>query len=710
MLGSFGPCTAAGVGRLVSASCFTVDRPTGHVALTFHRPMREIDPADLGPSFGAETRRANRRRLRVFLGVFLVTAAVGLTWDFTRPAEYRATARLQITPPSVVLPSGVSTGTIRVETAPQDGKQAFLTEVQTLTSRPIIERVAEQLRSAGHDLTKLGLDPILGLQSSLTVNAVEGTQVVELAAVGAEPELPAALLVGISEVYREHVARAYQESTTEAVASTDEEVLRLQDAVAAKRRAVEEFRVRHSIVSPEREENSILAEMQGLAAAQKDANKRLTEAEGKAESLRAATAQGKGVVRARDNPTLAALEARASQIREELREMGRRYTPEYLDMDPQARALRVRLAELEEQIKAQRTVGQSSALEEAEQELAAARESTRRLQQQIAASKQQVGAFAARFSQYKSLQEELGQLEKAYQEALQRQVRLGATQRSRAPALQILEQAVIPKEPWRPHYWRDAAIVLAGALLLALGAMWLVELFNRPAPRPSVLVTQPVLAGTLLPGQHLPELAHSPLNPRLAVDDRPRLAAPLALPRELTVAEAAALLRGADADARCAATLLLSGLSTEEALALCWTDVDAATGLIRVGGAQPREVRIPPGALPLLGEGPADRAAPLLRNADGGPLTAEALASTLLVAAHDAGIEQAHETTPQALRHTFLSFLVRQGARFADITRVAGTLDADLLSAYSQLAPPGARLEANAVQWEFPALTPKPAA
>jgi len=666
--------------------------------------MREIDPDELGPAFGAETRRANRRRLRVFLAVFLVTAAVGLTWDFMRPAEYRATARLQITPPSMTLPSSVTTGTVRVETTPADGKQAFLTEVQTLSSRPIIERVAEQLRNAGHDLGKLGLDPVLGLQSVLTVNAVEGTQVVELAAVGAEPELPAALLVGISEVYREHVARAYQENATEAAASTDEEVARLQEAVAAKRRAVEEFRVRHSIVSPEREENSILAEMQGLAAAQKDANKRLTEAEGKVEALRAAAAQGKGVVRAKDNPTLAALEARASQIREELREMGRRYTPEYLDMDPQSRALRVRLAELEEQIKAQRAVGQSSALDEAEQELAAARESTRRLQQQIAAGKQQVGAFAARFSQYKSLQEELGQLEKAYQEALQRQVRLGATQRSRAPALQVLEQAVIPKEPWRPHYWRDAAIVLAGALALALGAMWLVELFNRPAPRPSVLVTQPVLAGTLLPGQSAPELIRSAANTQLAMDDHRRLAAPLALPRELTVDEAAALLRGADAEARCGTALLLSGLSTEEALALCWADVDSGGGMVRVGGAQPRQVPLAPGVLPLLGERPADGEARLLRGAEGSPLTAEALTAKLLVAAHDAGIEQAHEASPLALRHTFLAFLVRQGARFADITRVVGALDAEALSSYSQLAPPGARLEASAVQWTFPAL------
>jgi uncharacterized protein involved in exopolysaccharide biosynthesis len=665
--------------------------------------MREIDPAELGPAYGDETRRANRRRLRVFLAVFVVTTAIGLVWDFLRPAEYRATARLQITPPSVSLPPSVSTGTVRVETGPQDARQAFLTEVQALSSRPIIERVAERLRGAGHDLGKLGLDPILGLQSALAVNAVEGTQVVELTASGANPELPAALLVGIGEVYREHVAQAFRATTDEASASVDEEVLRLEAAVAARRKAVEDFRVRHGIVSPEREENSILAEMQGLAAAQKDANKRLTEAEGKVESLRAAAAAGKGVVRAKDNPTLAALEARASQIREELREMGRRFTPEYLDMDPQARALRARLAELEEQARAQRAVGTSSALDEAEQELAAATESARRLQQQIAAGRQQAGSFAARFSQYKSLQDELAQLEKAYQDAMQRQARLGASERSRMPSVQILEQAVIPKEPWQPHYWRDAALVVAGALLLGLGAMWLVELFNRPAPRPSVLVTQPVLAGTLLPGQPLPELARSPVRGQLPLDDRPRLGAPPPLPRELTVEEARALLRGAEADVRCAAALLLSGLSSEETLALRWADVDAG-GALRVAGTPPRQVALAAAALPLLGERPADDATPVLRNADGTPLAAEALAAKLLVAAHDAGIEQAHEVGPQALRHTYLAFLARQGARFADITRVAGPLGAETLSAYSQLAPPGVRAEAEAVQWVFPVL------
>jgi uncharacterized protein involved in exopolysaccharide biosynthesis len=659
--------------------------------------MRPLQSPDLAEAFGADVRRANRRRLRVFLVVFILTAAIGLAWVFSRPPEYRATARLQITPSVLALPAGPAEG------RQADARQAFLTEVQTLGSRPLIEQVAERLRSGGHDLASLGLDPVLALQSALTITAVEGTQVAELVAVGRQPELPAALLAGIVEAYGAYLAQNYRETTGEASARADEEAARLQAAVAAKRRAVDAFRSRHGIVSPEREENSILAEMQGLAAAQKDANKRLTEAEGRLEALRAAAAANKGVVRAKDNPTLAVLEARASQIREELREMSRRFTPDYMEMDPHARALRTRLAELEEQIRAQRTVGQSNALEEAEQELAAARESARRLQQQIAGAKQQVGAFASRFAQYKSLQDELGQLEKTYQEALQRQARLGATERARMPALQILEQAVIPKQAWRPLYWRDAGLVVAGALLLALGAMWLVELFNRPEPRPSVLVAQPVFSGPLLAGEPMQALPGALAPRRLAVEEPPRLAAPLALPRELTVDEAAALLQGADAETRRAVALLLSGLSPDEALALRWGDLDEATNVIRVGGPSSRQVPLAREVSVLLGPRGGQSAPVLARNEAAMP-GAPTLEAQLLVAAHDAGIERAQEVTPAALRHTYIAFLVRQGARFADVTRWVGALDAEQLAAYSPLAPAGARLDAGAVVRLFPAV------
>jgi uncharacterized protein involved in exopolysaccharide biosynthesis len=458
--------------------------------------MRTIESQDPFAR-ASSTRRANRRRLLVFLSVFIPAFVVGLTWNFLRPAEYRATARLQITPASASLPPEV-----QASSPTPDSNLPFLTEVQALSSRPLIGQVANRLREAGHDLSSLGPDPLLGLQSSLTVTPLAGTNVVELAAVGTRPELPAALLIGISDAYRNEIARSYRDTTTEARARADEEAAKLEAAVREKRRAVDDFRRRSGIVSPAREENDVLAEMQGLARALKEANERVAVAEGKASAIRGSAAAGRSVVRSKDNPTLANLEQRASQIRAELRELERRFTLDYLAMDPDARALRARLVELEQQIKAERQTGQQQVLSEADEELAGAREAVRRLQSQVVSRRQEVGEFAARFSQYKSLQDELGQLEKAYQDALRRKAQLDATERSRMPAVHVLEQAAVPREPWRPYYWRDAAIVLAGSLVLGLLALWLVELFNQPEPHRSVLVAQPIVAGSLLHGPH----------------------------------------------------------------------------------------------------------------------------------------------------------------------------------------------------------------
>ena len=653
---------------------------------------------DPGAWRSSDVRRANRRRLAVFMSVFVVVSVVGLLWCFLRTAEYRATSRLQVTPAIAVLPSESPAS------AGNESDRPFLTEVQSLTSRPLIEQVAERLRSAGHDLSHLGVDPVLGLQATLTATPVTGTNVVEMAAVGPRPELPAALLIGISEAYREHVARNYKDASSEATALAAEETSKLEAAVAEKRREMEAFRVRHSIVSPEREENSVLAEMQGLATNTKDAHKRVAEAEGKLNALRAAAAEGKGVLRARDDPTLANLEQRASQARETLRALQRQYTPEYLALDPHARNLRTSLTELEDQIKVQREVGTRNALAEAEEGLASALAAETRLQGQIAEGRQRVGQFAARFGQYKSLNDELKELEKTYQAALQRKALLEATERARMPAMQVLEQAALPGDPWRPQYWRDAALVLGGSLLFALAAMWLVELFNRSEPQPSVVVTQPVFAGALA---HHPQQAMGFAHTRpeaLTVTEMPLLTRARSLPRELTLDESAALLRAADPDARCALALLFSGLSPEEAIALRWQHLDPATGTLRIGGGAGRTVQLAAGAARLFVHEAGNDDLPVLPGPSGGGATLESLNAQLLCAAHDAGLERVQDVGPAAVRHSYIAFLVRQGARFADLTRWVGPLDADLLSAYSALAPPGVRLDGASIRRDFPAL------
>ena len=85
--------------------------------------------------------RSSGRRAVVFFCTFFPALAASLTYVYTRPAEYRAVARLQISPAAVVTQPTEAKDTPAVAT---DAK-SFLTEVQVLTSRPLLQDVSRAL-------------------------------------------------------------------------------------------------------------------------------------------------------------------------------------------------------------------------------------------------------------------------------------------------------------------------------------------------------------------------------------------------------------------------------------------------------------------------------------------------------------------------------------------------------------------------------------
>ncbi len=657
---------------------------------------RDGPDADLA-ELPSPTQRANRRKLLVFLGVFVLAGAASLIYTFARPAEFRTSARVQINPGSVqvesIRPIGGSQGT--------DAPRPFLTELQVLTSRPVVEAATTRLAPVFEGkISALGSDPVSSLQSSLTASPAGGTDVVELAATGADAGLVAALVNEVIATYKEQLERAYRDTSGEALVQIDDELTKLATRVAAKRKAVDDFSARHNVVSLEREENQVLSRVRGAGTALNNANEKLAAAEGKLRSLEEAAAQGKSVVRARDNPTLANLEQRASQIREELREMERSYTPEYLAMDTRVRAQRARLAELDQQIATQRQVSQQATLADAQEEVASARETASRIQQQMAGDRGSVQAFSARFNEYKALREELTQLESLYRDTTQRKAKLEAGERARRPTVKVVEAASIPREPWRPLYMRDAGISIAGSFLLALLAMWVVEIFNRHDPQPTILVPQatayPIGGGGYVGQLGAPRGGQPALagiaTPVLASGPSGLLTAEPALPRELAASDIGAVLAAATPEVRLAALLLLSGVSAEDLLALHWYDIDLARQELRVGGSAPRTVALPDPAMTLLKQRSPLPGARLLTPHGATSLTLEDLTADLLCAAHDAGIEDPAEVTPAALRHTYIAFLARQGIRLADLIKLVGRLPPEQVAVYSSYAPPGKRL------------------
>jgi succinoglycan biosynthesis transport protein ExoP len=648
--------------------------------------LGDVSPAP--PKFRANN--SNRRRIVIFSAVFLVGCALSLAYAIFRPAEYRAAARLEIVPGSLGSPSEGASAGPRTALA-ENGRKSFLTEVQVLISRPVLEKAAARLGDSEDVSKDLGPDPVQGLGRMLSTERVEGTQIVRVQAQGTDRELLPRLVNTLIDVYREHVASTYKKSVGSGNTQLRDETHILDRQVAAKRQDVEAFRARYDIVSAERDENQLLSTVKGLGESLNDANSDVAAAEGHLRAVRNAIAAGEVLGGPKNNPTLANIEKRASELREQLHELETRFTPQYLDLDPAAKALRGRLTNLEQQMGSERAAGQRAALAEAQQQLTSAREAAERLQQQLNGNKQAAQAFAARLNEYKAMQEDLAHLEQLHRGALERLAQLEAGEAENAPRVQILEAATVPQEALYPPYLL-AGIGAAASLVLGIFAVRFIEFFARPDPAPERAFLQPFwplpLTRDALTAQR-PLLTAEPLQ----------LPAPDAPLRQLTDVEIAALLQAANDEGRLLMVALFSGLTVEEIIGLGWDDVDLDAGTIKVPGRSARFLHL---REPLRGQISARRAA---QQPTPSPASSvDEAADLVMCAAYDAGLPDAHEVTPAILRHTYVTFLLQQGARFGDIGRIVGRLPQEELAAYMRLAPAQMRVPLEQVDLIPPAL------
>ena len=621
----------------------------------------------------------------MFICATVLALAGSLTYVYTRPAVYRAMARLQIAPAAEVTQPVEAKDTPTFAT---NGK-SFLTEVQVLTSRPLLQNVLDRLKENG-PLPDLGRDPVTELQHMLYVEPVVGTQIVELSAESHEQALVAPLVNTVVDAYRQHIAEVYRTSATSTDHEIKDEVDKLDQQVRAKRQAVDAFRTQYDIVSMEHKENEVLAAIDGLSKSYTDAKNRQAKAQADLQALQNSAAAGKPVIRAKDDPTIANIEERASALREQWQALQRRFTQGYLAIDPNARELQVRLQELEDQLKTRRAASVQAALAEAQQERSAARSAVETLRQDVAENQKQAQEFATHLNEYKALQQDLDHLEGMHRSALDRLMKLEASEQERAPRAELIEAATASAAPWRPDYRRDALIAIAGSFVFGLFAAWFAE-FIMGSPTSSALPTMAV-QHSWVPTMLGREMTIEPLS--LA---RPagQLPAPAVLTRQLDDAEIVALMGAATEDAQLAVLGLLVGLSTEEIVALRWDQIDLSAGMINVTGENGRSITLEE---PLRGLLDARRqlqapeaTGPVLRRANGNQLGIEELEQLIQYGAHDAGLERPQEVTPNALRYTWLSFLLRQGIRTADISRVAGRVPHKDLVAYMELHSPKAR-------------------
>jgi uncharacterized protein involved in exopolysaccharide biosynthesis len=657
----------------------------------------------LAGGYGAEdrSRQSNRRRLVVFLSVFLLLSLIGLIYVFARPAIYRATGQLEFVP---------ATATPGAENA--DKPYAVRDEVQYLSSTTLLSKVWDDLKNEPGlpDDLRAG-DPPATLQSMLSIVQLPNTNIVAIQADGREPVFLPRLIDRVIANYQASLGDRFKSGSVTALAEARDEADKLDAAVRDKRLEVDTYRAQNNIVSTERDENEVLSAVKGVGASLNAANEKVVAAEAKLAALKEAEAAGHTVVRARDNPTLAALEQQASALRADLRATARQFTADYMNIDPRVREMRARLADIEEQMTAQRKQSQEGAIQDAREEVASARAAVAALRQQLVSNQSSVQSFTSRFNEYKTLQDQLAHLEQLHQKATDRLATLDAGERARKPRVEVVEAPSVPQSASSPFYARDALLVLIGALIVALLAMGVVEFFNRPPLQPSTVIVPQTWSplGATEAMTALPSARSYDALPHARSTEQPTAAlpAPRVLPRELNAAELTALLHASDAEFRAIVALLLMGLTAPEVVALRRGDVDRSSGRIHVAGTDERSIVLPPNVLQWLPSNDTDHDAPLFATASGRPLTEAMLDTALLYAAHDAALEAADEVTPESLRHTYIAALVKQGVRFGELAKIVGPLPTDRLSAYRWLAG-AAATPAGAVDLVLPALRDYP--
>ena len=620
------------------------------------------------------------RRFVIFIITLLISTSLSLTYVFSRPAIYLSYATLL---------------TVAKTEIDQRSKEADIQHVviqqQILLGNELLKETARRLQlleELDNTLT------IADIRQMLNVKPIVETNLVEMTAESPDPKILPLLINTWIDVYLDARAEAVRQSTGSTTHSLQEEIDSLSEKIASKRIELDQFRQKNSITSTGREENVALARLKGLNDSLNKASEEEVMAKARMEAVNKAINQGQAVVPKEDTRTLSLLEQQAQNLREQLAELDKRYTREYMAKISKFKVIPEQLAALDAKIAGMRQSGQSIVLTESQQQYDAASQTVRVIREQLNEHTMLAAEFTAKFAEYEALQSDMEGMELLLRETQERLIKIETKQSEKYPQVDIVERAFLPRDPIRPNYIRDALIAIIGSFFLGLSSVWFAEFLTRKE-EPNTAIN---LSGIHLynNGTH-PELPDTKPLPPLSQQNNYALENSLA--REMSNQEFDILIHAANNKGKQLITLLLSGLSPEEISLLRKDAINNANDTLNIKGASPRSIPLNPVLKTLFSDNNYMMGTP------DQPLTTEEITSMLLCSVIDAGLAGPNEINAEAIRHSYIIYLVQQGMRLSDLELIIGGISSTELSSYGNYSPPNPGSPFKEIDLIHPALT-----
>ncbi|MEO0436437.1 MAG: hypothetical protein AAF098_05980 [Pseudomonadota bacterium] len=410
-----------------------------------------------------------RARRKVFLVSFLAALAVGLAYTLLQPKLYQSSSTVLMT-----APTEIDAELVDVDV------QGVAIQRRVLTGSEITRSLAELLEQD----YALALTP-LELRSLLTVQPVPETNLLELHATGDEPDILPPVVESWIDVYTGVRARDIEQRRSRTLVEVQTELTSLANKLSEARLALDEFRNENEIVSMERQENAVLAELDGLNQALNNAIETEVNAEAYLNTLQASLDAGEQFVPEQERSGVAAMTKQLAILRTRLGELRARYTDDYIAKDPRLREIPDQIAELTESLKDAYAEGTSAELANAERDFRSARESARQLRVRLDAHKVDVANFNTIYATHEALVEDLARLEELHREAQARLVQIEVSQVDRYPQLSVIDWPSANAVRIGPSYAILLAATGLGALLTAVFAVWLHGYLNPRSQQPA---------------------------------------------------------------------------------------------------------------------------------------------------------------------------------------------------------------------------------
>ncbi|HVW64272.1 MAG TPA: integrase [Nitrosospira sp.] len=625
------------------------------------------------------------RRSVIFLFVFLTCAAIGLIYDYSRPAIYRSSATLL---------TSAMTAVDRQSGDPDIQHVAI--QMQLLLGRELAAETLSRLKAADKSLESLTVPDI---QNLLHVEPIPETNLVEVLAEDTDAKFLPVLINTWIDVYLDARAAEVKKLTGNTTRILESEVEDLGNKVDSARESLEIFRKTHDISSIEREENEELARLKGLNESLNKASEEEVKAKANLDAIKSAISRGKAVVPDDEKGSLLELELRMQDLREKLADLDKKYTRDYINLHPEFKFIPEQIKDLENTIHRKRQDGKNVVLTDAEVTYAAARQSVREIRAQLDEHKRLASAFTTKFAKHDALRADLESLEQLYRETQDRLMQVKSGQREKYPQVSIISRAYESRHPVSPDYRHDALLVVGGSLLLALFSVWIAEFLTHKKEEPPSPIAVFGLQTYASPKAELAGYSQPVAN---QLDHKEQGAAnALASPsgRELSSHQLRALLNASNLKGKQLIALLLSGLSFDEAASLRPEQIDLSAGTISVNGRGPRTVFMSH-SLKSLFQHSGNR--PCWNPDDSGVRID--LSAALVCAAVDSGLPDPQQITAEAVRHSYIAYLVRQGLRLSDLEQVIGYLEPPAMLSYSAYSPPQQGRKIGEIELLHPAL------